>query len=256
MSGAEGTRGGLAAGEQEVPAVGRMAHMGRPIIALTSYLEPARWGAWDTPAALLHAQYPAMVAAVGGRAVLLPPDDDPDVTVLDRVDALVLTGGADVDPGRYGATPDATTDPPRTERDASEIALYLGARERGLPVLGICRGLQIMAVASGGSLHQNVPDLPGAGVHRRAPGTFVDHGARLAEGSLVARILGVTAMTVNSSHHQCVADPGSLTVTGWADDGTVEACEDTSAGFVLGVQWHPEYTDNPRLLAALVAAAR
>jgi putative glutamine amidotransferase len=227
----------------------------RPVLALTAYLEPARWGAWETRATLLHERYVSMVRAVGARAVLLPPDDDPDVSVLDRVDGLVLTGGADVDPARYGAPPHETTDAPRTDRDVSEALLYAGARERGLPVLGICRGLQVMAVASGGALHQHLPDLVGDTRHRPGPGQFVDHGATFAPGSLVARILGTTAMTVNSSHHQSVADPGTLTVTGWADDGTVEACEDPAAPFVLGVQWHPEYTDDARLLAALAAVA-
>lgn len=229
--------------------------MGRPVLALTSYLEPARWGAWETRAALLHERYVAMVQQVGARAVLLPPDDDPDVDVLDRVDGLVLTGGADVDPQLYGAVPHDTTDVPRTARDAAELALYAGARARGLPVLGVCRGLQIMAVASGGTLHQHLPDLVGDGRHRPGPGRFVDHGASFAAGSLVARVLGTTSMTVNSSHHQAVADPGTLTVTGWADDGTIEACEDPSDRFVLGVQWHPEYTDDSRLLAALAAVA-
>jgi putative glutamine amidotransferase len=227
----------------------------RPVIALTTYLEPARWGAWETRAALLHEQYCAMVGSVGARAVLLPPDADEDGAVLDRVDALVLTGGADVDPARYGADPHDTTDVPRSDRDAAETRLYLAARDRDLPVLGICRGLQIMAVASGGTLHQHLPDLVGDTRHRPGPGRFADHAATFAEGSLVADILGTTSMTVNSSHHQCVADAGSLTVTGWADDGTVEACEDPTGRFVLGVQWHPEYTDDARLLAALATAA-
>jgi putative glutamine amidotransferase len=225
----------------------------RAVIGITSYLEPARWGAWDTRAVLIHEQYVAAVRAGGGTPVVLPPGEDAEV--LDRLDGLILTGGADVDPARYGAAADPTTDRPRTDRDASEATLYLGARERGMPVLGICRGLQVMAVASGGALHQDLPSLGSGSRHREAPGTFTEHGASFTDGSLVSRVLGTTAATVNSSHHQAVADPGSLTVTGWADDGTIEVCEDPSAGFVLGVQWHPEMTGDRRLFTALVGAA-
>lgn len=225
----------------------------RPVIGITSYLERARWGAWDTPAVLIHEQYVAAVREAGGTPVVLPPGEDAEV--LDRLDALILTGGADVDPATYGAEPHSTTDVPRTSRDSSEAALYRGARERGLPVLGICRGLQVMAVASGGSLHQDLPSIGAGPLHRMAPGTFTEHGATFEVGSVVAGVLGVTATTVNSSHHQAVSQPGSLTVTGWAQDGTIEVCEDRAAPFVVGVQWHPEMTADHRLFRALVAAA-
>jgi putative glutamine amidotransferase len=241
---------------------GIMAAMNTVIVGISSYLEPARWGAWDTRAVLLHEQYVTALRTAGAIPVLLPPGISPDV--LDRLDGLVLAGGADLDPASYGATPDPTTDVPRTDRDTSERNLYLGARERNLPVLGICRGLQIMAVASGGSLHQDLPTLGLGLAHRDAPGTFTDHPARFAPASLAAAVLGVTELTVNSSHHQAVADPGTLTVTGWAADGTVEVCEDPSASYVIGVQWHPEMTttahpDRPdRLLfdSFVAAAAR
>ena len=187
--------------------------------------------------------------------MLLPPDED-GVEALDRVDALVIAGGADVDPTRYGEEPHPTTDAPRRDRDASELGLYRRARRLGLPVLGICRGLQVMAVASGGRLVQHLPDEVRGTRHRDAPGTFNRHGATFAPGSLVARILGTTATEVNSSHHQSVRDAGSLTVTGWADDGTIEVAEEPSSPFVLGVQWHPEEDDDPRLFLALVDAAR
>lgn len=228
--------------------------MGRPVIAVTSYEEQARWGAWDQRAALTPASYVSKVSDAGARVVLLPPDDG-DTDVLTRVDGLVLIGGPDVDPRRYGQEPHATVDEPRIVRDASELALYLRARERGIPVLGICRGLQVMAVAHGGTLTQHLPDLELGTVHRQAPGTYTRHRATFVPGSLVARILGGIEADVNSSHHQCVDAPGTLTVTGWADDGTIEVCEDPSADFVIGVQWHPEADEGPELFRALIAAA-
>lgn len=230
--------------------------MTRPVIGVSTYNEPASWGAWrEVPAAEVQLAYVRQVQRAGARVVLLPPDDDAS-EVLDRIDGLLLTGGADVDSRRYGQEPHPTADEPRFERDASEIALYAGAMARGLPVLGICRGLQVMCVAEGGSLHQHLFDVVGDWRHREVPGTFVEHGAVFAAGSRVARILGTTSMTVNSSHHQAVADSGRLTVTGWADDGTVEVCEDPDRDFVLGVQWHPELLADTRLFDAFVAACR
>lgn len=211
------------------------------VIGLTCYLEPAAWGAWKIEATVLPRWYVDLIQQAGAQAVLLPPDADPGA--LDRLDGLVLVGGADVDARIYGATPDPTADVPRETRDASELALYRRARELGMPVLGICRGLQVMAVAHGGSLVQNLPDLEGSGVHRERPGEFVDHGGTFIPGTLGGQIFGTQARTVNSSHHQAVADPGSLTVCAHADDGTIEACEDPSADFCLGVQWHPEHPD-------------
>jgi putative glutamine amidotransferase len=230
----------------------------RPVIGLTCYVEQARWGAWDQRAALIPWTYVARLEAAGARVVILPPDST-DADVLDRLDGLVISGGADVDPARYGQEPHATTDVPRLERDSGEVVLYQGARDRDLPVLGICRGLQVMAVAEGGSLVQHLPDVVGDTRHRDAPGTFNDHGATFAEGSLAAAVVGASAVVVNSSHHQSVADVGSLTATGWADDGTIETAEDPAARFVLGVQWHPEAAVDPavsdRIFRALVQAA-
>ncbi len=230
--------------------------MARPVIGVSTYNEPASWGAWNrVPAAQLQWAYVAKLQGAGARVVLLPPDAT-DVDVLDLLDGLVLTGGADVDARRYGAEPDVTADVPRELRDDSELTLYRGAIARDLPVLGICRGLQIMAVAEGGSLHQHLFDVVGDWRHREIAGTFVTHGARFAADSQVARIFGTTAMDVNSSHHQAVADPGRLTITGWADDDSVEVCELPDHRFVLGVQWHPEVLDDPRLFDSFVDAAR
>lgn len=232
--------------------------MGRPVIGLTTYVEPARWGAWQVPAALLHEWYVDAVQQAGGRAVLLPPDTADD-EVLDRLDGLVIIGGADVGPSNYGAAPHPTTDEPRSARDASEILLCRGARARDLPLLGICRGMQVMAVAHGGSLIQDLPDAGYGLVHREQPGTFTEHQVRLAEGSLIARIYGASEIDTNSSHHQGVSDPGTLSPTGWSADGLIEVLEAPDARFALGVQWHPEHPDRRTaelpLFRALIAAA-
>jgi putative glutamine amidotransferase len=227
--------------------------MNQPVIGLTSYLEPAKWGAWDQPAALIPWNYVNKLQAAGAAVVILPPDADSH-TAIARLDGLVMAGGADIEPARYGAEHKEGTDKPRVERDASELGLYRAAREANLPVFGICRGLQIMAVAHGGSLHQHLPDLVGNTLHRDAPGTFNNHGATFTPGSLIAGLVGATEVTVNSSHHQAVDSPGNLTVTGYAEDGTVEVCEDPSAEFVLGVQWHPEFSDDENISENLFRA--
>jgi putative glutamine amidotransferase len=227
--------------------------MNQPVIGLTSYLEPAKWGAWDQPAALIPWNYVNKLQAAGASVVILPPDAD-NHTAIARLDGLVMAGGADIEPARYGASHQEGTDKPRAERDASELGLYRAAREANLPVFGICRGLQIMAVSHGGSLHQHLPDLVGNTLHRDAPGTFNNHGATFTPGSLIAGLVGATEATVNSSHHQAVDSPGNLTVTGYAEDGTVEVCEDPSAEFVLGVQWHPEFSDDENISENLFRA--
>jgi putative glutamine amidotransferase len=214
----------------------------RPVIGVSTYLEQAKWGAWDVTASVLPHWYLDLFQESGARVVLLPPDVDPDVSVLDRLDGLVIVGGADVDPSLYGEEPHETTDAPRVSRDTSEIALYRGARERDMPVFGICRGLQIMAVSHGGALHQNMPDISDV-THRIKPGHFNDHEAEFIEGSLVAKAMGGTQAVVNSSHHQAVKDPGDLQITGVAPDGTIEVCEDPRGAYVIGVQWHPEHPD-------------
>lgn len=220
--------------------------MNQPVIGLTSYLEPAKWGAWDQPAALIPWNYVYKLQAAGATVVLLPPDAD-NHDAISRLDGLVMAGGADIEPARYGAAHQEGTDKPRVERDASELGLYRAAREAKLPVFGICRGLQIMAVAHGGSLHQHLPDVVGNTLHRDAPGAFNNHGATFTPGSLIAGLVGATEVTVNSSHHQAVDSPGDLTVTGYAEDGTIEVCEDPSAEFVLGVQWHPEFSNDEQV---------
>ncbi|MFG2104338.1 gamma-glutamyl-gamma-aminobutyrate hydrolase family protein [Micromonospora echinaurantiaca] len=227
--------------------------MTRPLIGVTAYVEPASWGVWrEVPAVLVPQAYVRAVTAAGGRALVLPPDDL-DADVVRVLDGLVLAGGADVDPGRYGQLPAPRTES-RPGRDAGEVALLDGALAAGLPVLGVCRGMQLLVVACGGTLHQHLPDLVGHEGHRPAPGVYGGHGVRFAPGSLAARVMaGVDR--VDSYHHQAVADPGRLAVTGWSDDGVVEAVEDPDRPFVLGVQWHPENAADPRPLTALVRAA-
>lgn len=222
----------------------------RPVIGVSCYLEPARWGAWDLTAALLPHWYVDLFHDAGASIVLLPPSQDVDA--LERLDGLVLVGGADVDARRYGEAAHATADVPRESRDASELALYRRARELGMPVLGVCRGLQVMAVAHGGSLHQDLPEVSDL-VHRERPGHFVEHEAVVAPDTLAARLLGAGTLTVNSSHHQAVADPGDLVVSARATDGTIEIAEDPTVPFCLGVQWHPEHPDRRVVDAPVIA---
>lgn len=225
-----------------------------PVIGITSYVEQARWGVWDVPAAVLPFRYVERVEAAGGRAVVLPPTAARDDAVLDRLDGVVLAGGADLDPQLYGEQAHPETTGLRPERDAAELPLLRSALERDLPVLGICRGMQLMSVLTGGSLVQHLPDAVGHERHRPAPGVYGLHDVRLEPGSRAHAILGDT-VTVPSYHHQGLASAGSLTVTGWADDDTPEVVEDPERRFALGVLWHPEAGDDPRLFQALVAAA-
>jgi putative glutamine amidotransferase len=233
---------------------GRVSRL-RPLIGVSAYVEQARWGVWDTTAALVPYAYVRQIEDAGGRALLLPPTQEDNDDLLEVLDAIVLTGGSDIDPARYGATAHSETTSPRPERDAGELSLFRTALDNDLPVLGICRGMQVMAVASGGSLHQHLPELVGHHRHRPSPGVHVEHAVRLEPGSRCQSILG-DKVVVRSYHHQGVADPGLLAVTGWADDDTIEVVESPAHRFALGVLWHPEVGDDPRLFDALVAATR
>jgi putative glutamine amidotransferase len=227
------------------------------LIGLCTALERSQFGAWDADAFLLHHTYVDAVQRAGGAVVMLPPDPDVDPDqLLDVVDGLILAGGRDIDPAAYGADPVDGTDDPRTERDEFEIVLARRAMERDIPLLGICRGMQLMNVARGGTLVQDLP----AHVHRRSVGTFDgnDHAVHLAEESLAARAAGELNHGTLSHHHQGIDRVGDgLRITGWADDDELpEALEDPDLQFALGVQWHPEADPDSPVIAALVEAAR
>jgi gamma-glutamyl-gamma-aminobutyrate hydrolase PuuD len=236
--------------------VGSSASEAPPRVGLPTYVEPARWGVWDRPAALLPQSYVAAVTSVGGLPVLLPPADPAAAgRALDGLDALILTGGADVDPARYGAGRNPASQPPRPERDRWETALALAALDRDLPLLAICRGAQVLNVALGGTLDQHLPDVVGHQAHLPEPGAFGAVTVRLAPGSTVAAILGAE-VKVPCYHHQSLRRLGrDVEAVGWADDGTIEAAVVAGRRFAVAVQWHPEEGDDPRLFRALVAAA-
>jgi putative glutamine amidotransferase len=228
-----------------------------PVIGLTGYEEQVSWGVWDVPGVLLPSAYVRAVVAAGGVPVLLPPVPEVVEAVLPRLDGLILSGGPDIEPARYGAQPLASTAQPRVDRDSAELGLAGTATAAGLPVLGICRGLQLLNVARGGTLHQHLPDVLGSSAHAPAPGEYGHHAVRVTSGSLLARALGRTETEVPSYHHQSVDGLGDgLVVTAVAPDGTVEAVEDPSLPFCLAVQWHPEAGTDPSLFRALVEAAR
>jgi putative glutamine amidotransferase len=234
---------------------------GRPVIGICSAIETARWGAWEALCDLIPRSYTLAVQRAGGLALLLPPDDvvadEPD-ELLDLLDGLVFAGGADVDPGSYGARPHPETGSTRPERDRFELALGHRALERDLPLLGICRGMQMLNVASGGTIEQHLPERIGSEAHRHSPGSFADHSVRVEPGSLVSRMLGGSSAAVMSHHHQGVAELGEgVQATGWSvGDEVVEAIELPGRRFAVGVLWHPEEDERSRVIGALVEEAR
>lgn len=230
--------------------------MARPLIGITSYSQPARWGAWDLHADLVPHMYVDSVERAGGRALLVPPSTEGVDETLDVLHGVIFSGGADIDPLRYGAEPHPSTDPPQPRRDEAELALLRAALARDLPVLAICRGFQLMNVARGGDIVQHLPDAVGHSAHRETAGVFSEHPVEVLEGTRLASIIGARS-DVKSSHHQAVGTIGEgLVETAWAADGTLEGLEDPSRRFAVGVLWHPEMDEDKALFEALVAEAR
>ena len=237
--------------------------MRAPIIGICAALEPARWGVWDRPAVLLPHNYIVALQGAGAVALMLPPDPavsaEPDI-VLDLIDGLLLAGGADVDPSCYGAERAAETTHTVPERDEFELALTRRAIERDIPLLGICRGMQVFNVACGGTLIQHLPTHVGHGEHLRVPGSFdgAAHPVHLEPASRAAHAAGEEHHQTLSHHHQGVDRLGDeLVVSGWADvDELPEAIELPDKRFALGVQWHPEADATSQIIATLVEEAR
>lgn len=227
-----------------------------PVIGLTTYREQAAWGVWDQRADLLPTQYAAAVEATGGVPVLLPPVDQEGAAdaVVARLDGLVISGGADVDPGRYDEPAHQRTAGWRPDRDAWELALLDAAEGTGVPVLGVCRGMQVMAVHAGGALVQHVPDLVEHERHSPGGDEFGSIQVLTAAGSRLAGLVG-DHLTVSCHHHQSVRTHPGFTAVARAADGTLEAFEAPGDRFCVGVQWHPETVDDVGLLAGLVRAA-
>jgi gamma-glutamyl-gamma-aminobutyrate hydrolase PuuD len=249
-------------------ATNRPGRSAAPVIGLSSYCELARWGPWEQQATLIPHNYIEAVASAGGVPVMLPPVPGVEAA-LDRLDGLIIVGGPDVEPGRYGQQLGPRTTVVRPERDAAELALQHAVLEADLPLLGICRGMQLLNVAFGGTLIQHLPDVVGHDEHSPTPGAMGEHKVSVAPASKLAALLGGHpvpggALCVPTHHHQGIDKLGDgLVASAWADDGMIEAIEfDGAAGevgghkFVIGVQWHPEAGTDPSLFRALVAAAR
>ena len=235
-----------------------MNGLSEPVIGICTVRERARWSFWDQDAHLVADSYVASVQRAGAIAVLLPIDPRTPLELLTRIDALLLIGGADIDPAIYGAAREPGTEGTYPDRDRFEIALLRGAIERGLPVLGICRGMQILNVALGGTLVQNLVDADGGHPHRRSVGSFEgsDHVVTLTPGSLAARAAGEELTVARCHHHQAIGVLGEgLVASGRADDDVVEAIETADGSWTLGVQWHPEADERSRLFTALRDAA-
>lgn len=228
---------------------------GRPVIGISAYSEQARWGVWDLPAVLVPLAYVSKVEQAGGIALVIPPGSASSPELVERLDGLILAGGPDLDPGLYGALAHPETANLRPDRDAGERTLAAAAIAADLPTLGICRGMQLLAVLHGGKLDQHLPETVGHEGHRPALGVFGEHEVALDPGTIVHSTLGSTTK-VKSYHHQGVSEPGSLTVSARADDGVIEGVEVPGNRFAVGVLWHPEAGEDPRLFDALIAAAQ
>lgn len=227
----------------------------RPVIGITTYAEEASWGSWTEPAAFTPLAYVRAVERAGGRPLLVPPSDDAIEETLDVLDGIIFSGGGDLDPDTYGAEPHPETQGVVAERDTGELALLQAALARDIPVLAVCRGSQVLNVARGGDLVQHLPEIVGHDQHRHTDPVMADHEVTLKPDSQLGSILGERA-PVKSSHHQGFGRLGEgLREAAWAEDGTVEALEDPTRRFAVGVLWHPEEGEDFALFAALVEQA-
>lgn len=227
-----------------------------PVIGITASEHVATWGVWKEETALVTVAYVTSVADAGGIPVVLAPVAGTAAALVERIDGLMLTGGSDVDPARYGAERHPKTQAPAVVRDEFEIEILEAALDRGLPVLAICRGMQVLNVARGGTLFQHLPDVVHNDSHMSIPGTYGRHQVRIEPSSQLGRIIGRAESAVPTHHHQGVDSLGrGLVPTAWAEDGLVEALEDPAFPFLVGVQWHPEVGDDPSLFEGFVTAA-
>ena len=229
--------------------------MARPVVGITTYVAPAKWGDWEQDAALVPSQYVDAVERAGGRPLLVPPSNEGIEETLDAVDGLIFSGGSDLAPDAYGQEAHPETAGVVPERDDAELALLSAALERDMPVLAICRGSQVLNVALGGDLVQHLPEVVGDEKHKHTPGVFADHDVEVMPETRIGRLLGDRA-PVKSHHHQGFGRLGEgLVEAARADDGTLEAVEDPSRRFALGVLWHPEAGEDLKLFEELVREA-
>jgi putative glutamine amidotransferase len=227
-----------------------------PVLGITTYAEQARWGVWDVPTALIPMAYVNAIGRAGGRPLLVPPSEEAIEETLDALDGLLFSGGSDIDPSLYGAEPHPSVNGTRPDRDRAEVALMQAALARDMPVLAVCRGMEVLNIARGGDLVQHLPDVVGHEDHKHTPGVFGDHDVDVKAESRLGRVLGDRA-PVKSHHHQGIGRLGDgLVEVAWAEDGTIEGVEDPSRRFVLGVLWHPEHGEDFALFRELVEEAR
>ena len=228
----------------------------KPVVGITTYLTRATFGSWEEETALVPADYIRAIERAGGRALLVPPSEEAIDETLDSLDGLIFSGGADLDPGLYGQEPHPETKGVQGERDRAELALLQAALARDMPVLAVCRGSQVLNVALGGDLVQHLPEVVGDEKHKHTPGEYADHNVTVEPNTRLGSLIGDRA-PVKSHHHQGFGRLGEgLRESARAEDGTLEALEDPSRRFALGVLWHPEAGEDMRLFEALVEEAR
>jgi putative glutamine amidotransferase len=224
----------------------------KPVVGITTYLTRATFGSWEEETALVPADYVRAIERAGGRALLVPPSEDAIEETLDALDGVVFSGGADLDPELYGQEPHPETKGVQGERDRGELALLQAALARDMPVLAVCRGSQVLNVALGGDLVQHLPEVVGDEKHKHTPGEYADHDVDVDPDTRLGSLIGDRA-PVKSHHHQGFGRLGEgLRESARAEDGTLEALEDPSRRFALGVLWHPEAGEDMRLFEALV----